>query len=245
MITMSEECGEKKEMIQNVSEDGNGKRIGIRRFDIISLIQGRKGGEGIETSSVSLIRTPTSTVVVDTGSSEIKEEIKRAINAVGIKVEKVNVLVTTRAHDLHTGNDSLFVHALQHVRKDDWTKVKGETKRKVAINNRYHWIDRYLKLQTIHFVENDALVLLAHMPNREDMLEASSRDLTGKVVLFAGLAVPGEDDPVVKAALEKIRKEGICTVKEPGEGFKDLVDLLSYCDHVIPAYGPMFRVRGE
>ena len=242
---MSGECGEKRDTIREVSVEVSGKRIGIRRFDIISMVQGRKGNAGNATSSVSLIMTPTSSVVVDSGSAEIREELQEAIDEKGIKVEKVNVLVTSRAHYLHTGNDGLFVHALQHVQKDDWTKVKGKTKRKIAISNRYHWIDRYLMLQTIPFIEDGALVLLAHMPKRLDLLEPSSQYLAGKVVLFAGFAVPSEDDPEVKAVLEKIRNEDICRAKDPGEGFTDLVDLLSYCDHVIPAYGTMFQVRGK
>ncbi|MFO8052216.1 MAG: hypothetical protein R6V01_11060 [Thermoplasmatota archaeon] len=240
---MSGECEDSEKIVAKGQKEDEGKRIGVRRFDIIPLVEGRRGENVTDTSSVSLIRTSTSTVVVDSGSSDIKEELKEAIHEKGIQVERVNVLVTTKAHELHTGNDGLFVHALQHLQKDDWTKVEGSNKRKIAISNRYHWIDRYLRLQTLSFIEGGALVLLCHMPNNPELLEPTSRYLTGKMVLFAGYAVPSKDDPTVDEALSKIREQNICSTNNPGEFFTDLTDLLSYCDHVIPAYGPMFKVR--
>lgn len=242
---MSGECEDNEKIAQKDQKEEEERRLGVRRFDILPIVEGRKGKDVVDTSSVSLIRTATSTVVVDSGSSDIREELEREIQEKDINIEKVNVLVTTKAHELHTGNDGLFVHALQHVQKDDWTKVKGSTKRKIAISNRYHWIDRYLRLQNLSFIDGGALVLLCHMPGNPELLEPSSRHLTGKVVLFAGYAVPSREDPMVEEALSKIREQNICSTNNPGELFTDLTDLLSYCDHVIPAYGPMFKVRSD
>lgn len=240
---MTGECGNSGMPAETMVETEHERTIGIRRFDIIHLMEGIPPGSSGSTSSVSLIRTPTSTVVVDSGSKDSKDKLNGSIRSKGVKVEKINVLVTTRANEMHTGNDGMFVHALQHLQMDEWTKVKGKTNRKIAITDRYHWIDKYLRLQKLEFIEGGALVLLAHLPKIAELVEPSSQHLAGKIVLFAGFAVPSKDDPKVNEALANIRSRDSCESKGMVVDFKGLEDLLEYCDHVIPAFGPMFNVR--
>ncbi|MFW3146704.1 MAG: hypothetical protein ACMUIE_07835 [Thermoplasmatota archaeon] len=240
---MASECETGKEPAESNINGYPQRRMGVRRMDIIQLIKGRKAGRNVDTSSVTLVRTPTSTVVMDSGSGDIREELLGSIENNGIMLEKVNVLVTSRADKLHTGNDDLFVHALQHLRIEDWSKVAGAAKRRIAINNRYHWIDRYLRLDVLPFPDGGSLALLIHVPKREEDLEPASRHLAGKVVLLAGFSVESKDHPDVVKALDRIRRGDVTRMDHSRNGFRDLEELLAYCDHVVPAYGDMFNVR--
>jgi hypothetical protein len=159
-----------------------------------------------------------------------------------VNVEKVNVLVTTRVDPLHNGNDGIFAHALQHLRREEWSKVETGPGRKVAINNRYHWIDRYLKLEVIPFPEPGTQVLLLHVPKRPELLCPGMMDLAGQVIGIAGICIPSERDPEVNEALKKVRSgKGIPEIGQTYD-INTMEELLSYCDHIIPGYGPMFKV---
>jgi len=212
--------------------------FGSRKMELACIIEGRMGEEGEATSSVTLVKTATSTVVVDSGAKHVRNELIRYMRENEAKVDKVNVLVTTTATPLHTGNDDLFVHCLQHVKESDWGEVPVRSNRKVAITTPYHWIDRYLKILQLPFPGSGSLVLLAHFPRKEELLEASSVELAGKIVGICGPAVPSEDSPEVRAALEKAR-----TMERPGGDITDLEGLMAYCDRIVPGYGKMFEVR--
>lgn len=237
-------------MIEECQDGGTGsngepkpKDFGLRKIEIISLVKGRKGTDDADTSSITLVKTPTTTVVIDTGSKEIEAELMEAIERNNVNVEKVNVLVTTRVDPLHNGNDDIFVHALQHLRREEWSKVKPGPRRKVAINNRYHWIDRYLKLEVLPFPDQGAQVLLLHVPKRPELLCQGTIDYAGQVIGIAGSCIPSEEDPKVSEALERIRSGG--NIPKIGQTYDidTLEELLSYCDHVIPGYGAMFKVK--
>lgn len=236
---MNEEC-------QDGGTGSNGepkpKDFGLRKIELIPLVEGRRGTGDVDTSSVTLVKTPTTTVVIDTGSKGAEKELKEALDKNNVNVEKVNVLVTTRIDPLHNGNDDIFVHALQHLRREEWSEVKPGPRRKVAINNRYHWIDRYLKLEVLPFPEPGTQVLLLHVPKRPELLCQATMGYAGQVIGITGLCIPSDDDPVVIEALHKIRmgkgKKGIGQTYD----INTIEELLSYCDHVIPGYGPMFRV---
>jgi hypothetical protein len=217
--------------------------FGLRKMEVIPLIEGRRGGGDEDTSSVTLVKTPTTTVVIDTGSIGVREELLGSIEKNNVEVEKVNVLATTRIHPLHNGNDDIFVHALQHLRNKEWSKVEPGPRRKVAISDRYHWIDRYLKLEVIPFPEPGAQVLLVHIPSRIELLGEETRKYAGQTIGVAGMCIPSEDDPDVSTALSRIRRSD--KREERGQTFdiNTMEELLSYCDHVIPGYGPMFEVK--
>jgi hypothetical protein len=240
-------CDRMNEECQDGGTGPNGepkpKDFGLRKIELMPLVRGRKGEGEADTSSVTLVKTPTTTVVIDTGSKEVEEELKEALEKNNVNVEKVNVLVTTRIDPLHNGNDDIFVHALQHLRREEWSEVKPGPRRKVAINNRYHWIDRYLKLEVLPFPEPGTQVLLLHVPKRPELLCQATMDFAGQVICIAGLCIPSEEDPKVSEVLHKIRtgkgKQGI------GQAYdiNTMEELLSYCDHVIPGYGPIFKVK--
>jgi hypothetical protein len=237
---MSEEC---QNGGMGSNEEPKPKDFGLRKIELIPLITGRKGHGEVDTSSVTLVRTPTTTVVIDTGSKEAKKELKEALERNNVNVEKVNVLVTTRVDPLHNGNDDIFVHALQHLRREEWSKVKPGPRRKVAINNRYHWIDRYLKLEVVPFPEPGSQVLLLHVPKSGELLSKGMADLDGKVIGVAGISIPSENDPAVLEVLEKIRSGKESHGIDQTYDINTLEELLSYCDHVIPGYGCMFKVK--
>lgn len=212
--------------------------FGIRKMELVRLIEGKDDENGGGSSSVTLVKTPTSTVVVDSGSTNVREELVKIMRANEAKIEKVNVLVTSIPDDMHSGNDDLFVHCLQHVREGDWSNVKFKTNRKVAITTSDHWIDKYLRIVSLPFPGNGSLALLAHFPPVEEQLEPSTVPYAGKVVGIMGASVPGEDHPDVKRAIPSIKDS-----KRPAGKINSLQDLLAYCDYVIPGKGPMFRVR--
>ncbi|MGA1847837.1 MAG: hypothetical protein ACMUHB_00725 [Thermoplasmatota archaeon] len=222
--------------------EDSSKHFGLRRIDLLRVIEGKLDGGGDGTSSVTLIRTPTTTVAVDSGAREYRDELLETLKRNGVIVEKVNVLVTTGTHPLHNGNDSVFSHALQHVMRHEWTKTPEKTGRKVAISNRQHWIDRYLRLEVVPFPEQGTMVLLLHMPSREELIEPASREFAGKIIGITGRAVPSGDDPGVARALTGVKKEGHKTVNACTDNITTLQDLLGHCDYIIPAYGPMFKV---
>jgi hypothetical protein len=239
MIEEHQHIGTGSGMVEN--KDDN-KHFGLRRIDLFQVIEGRKDSGGDGTSSVTLIRTPTTTVAVDSGARGHRDKMLETLKENGIIVEKVNVLVTTGAHPLHNGNDGVFSHALQHVMRHEWTKVPERTGRKVAISNRQHWIDRYLRLEVVPFPEKGTMVLLLHMPSREELIEPGTRKYAGKIIGIAGRAVPSEDDPTVAEALRKVRSDDRITRKDCTDEIKTLESLLGHCDFIIPAYGPMFKV---
>jgi len=217
--------------------------FGVRKLSIVPLVIGRKGGGRPSTSSVTLVKTLGSTVVVDSGSPEVGNEILEGMKAADAKMEKVNVLVTTRADSLHTGNDHLFVHALQHVRKGEWSDVPFRSGRKVAITNRVHWIDRYLMLVSLPFPEPGSLALLVHLPRAPNLIDPVSKHLAGKIIGVAGFGIPSCEDPEVKKALKRARSMDRSKVSP--SSISTIEDLLAYCDQIVPAYGPMFPTRPE
>jgi hypothetical protein len=218
------------------------KYFGLRRIDLIPLLEGTRGEGKKDTSSVTLVKTPTTTVVIDTGSKDVREELLQAMEKNHVNVKKVNVLVTTRVDPIHNGNDDTFVHALQHLRREEWNRIEPGPRRKVAISDRYHWIDRYLKLEVVNFPEPGGIVLLLHFPRSHKLITIESKMYTGQIVGITGMSVPSENDPEVKAALDRIRSGDGSMRPGRSQDINDLESLLSYCDHIIPAYGPMFKV---
>lgn len=237
---MKEECHNGQ---AGIIEEPKPKDFGLRKIEVIPLIVGRRGMGNGDTSSVTLVKTPTTMVVIDTGSEEIEPELRKALERNNVNVEKVNVLVTTRVDPLHNGNDDIFVHALQHLRREEWSKVEPGPRRKVAINNRYHWIDRYLKLEVIPLPGPGTQILLLHVPKRSELLCQGTMDYAGQVIGIAGSCIPSENDPTVSEALEKIRNGQEASMIGQTHDINTVEELLSYCDHVIPAYGPMFKVQ--
>jgi hypothetical protein len=212
--------------------------FGIRKMELVELITGNLGPGRKATSSVTMVKTPTSTVVVDSGSKHMREVLVNNMRSAEAKVEKVNVLVTSKVNELTTGNDDLFVHCLQHISEVEWGKVPNKSNRKVAISTPFHWIDKYLKIVSLPFPEDGSIALLVHFPKKDDLLEPSTVPYAGKVVGIAGVSVPSESDPIIAKSLESIRKG------DPIEADTDtLKGFLSYCDLIIPAYGPKFEVR--
>jgi predicted PP-loop superfamily ATPase len=125
--------------------------FGIRKMELVRLIEGFSGERS--SSSVTLVKTPTSTVVVDSGSSEVRDELSTKMRENEAKIEKVNVLVSTMPDEIHSGNDDLFVHCLQHIREGEWSQVPVKTNRRVAITTSDHWIDKYLRIVSLPFPE--------------------------------------------------------------------------------------------
>jgi len=222
----------------------NPNLFGIRRISITPIVQGtQRTPDRPSTSSVTLVRTNTNTVVIDTGSAEVEDMVRKGFSDLQVPLEKVNVLVTTRSHPDFSGNDPLFVNALQHIRKEEW--VGANTKlRRVMMGTPYHWIDRYMKLVRLPFPSPGSLVMLLHLPEREELLEPSTRHLAGKVIGVAGFAIKGEKDQAVQRAFREFRKQdqrGI--MREKKTNINSMKDLLHYCDRIIPGYGPMFSTR--
>jgi hypothetical protein len=221
------------------SDPNSRQEFGIRKMELVRIIEGRLGEKNGDTSSVTLVKTPTSTVVVDSGAKFVREKLITFMRENEAKVEKVNVLLTTSSNEIHNGNDDLFVHCLQHVLESDWGKVPVKSQRKVAITTPVHWIDKYLKIVRLPFPGEGSLALLAHFPDREELLEPSTIQYKGQVVGITGISVHSGIDPSVRIALQEAGNRE----KTRGE-IESLEELLSYCDHIVPAYGPMFATRG-
>ena len=73
---MIEEC---QDGGMGASEEPKPKDFGLRKIELIPLVIGRKGKGDIDTSSVTLVKTPTTTVVIDTGSKDAEMELKEAL----------------------------------------------------------------------------------------------------------------------------------------------------------------------
>jgi hypothetical protein len=224
----------------NGLSDSNARQeFGIRKMELVTIIEGTQEKNGGTTSSVTLVKTPTSTVVVDSGARFVRDRLVKYMRENEAKVEKVNVLLTTSADDSHCGNDDLFVHCLQHVLESDWGKVPVKSQRKVAITTSVHWIDRYLKIVKLPFPGEGSLALLAHFPDREELLEQSTVPFKGKIVGITGSSVHSEDDEKIKELLE-----GLSDTERPRGEITTLEELIAYCDYIVPSFGPMFRIRG-
>jgi len=223
-------------------EDVQSRYFGIRRLELVPLLEGRQGNGDAASSSVTLVRTHTSVVVVDSGSASARETIKRALLDRGIRTERVNVLVSTRIDPVFSGNDDLFPHALQHLREGELLKASFKSGRRVEISTKVHWIDKYLMLGRMDPSLGEGLALFVHFPKPLELLAPSTRHLAGKIVGIAGAAVRSAASAEVEGALREIRENGLRRPDRP-DRMMDLVGLLSYCDIVVPAYGPMFPVR--
>ncbi len=212
--------------------------FGIRKMELVRLIEGEDYGKGSGTSSVTLVKTPTSTVVMDSGSVAIREDLAKIMRENEAKIDKVNVLVTSVPDEKHSANDDLFVHCLQHVREGEWSNVPIKTNRRVAITTPDHWIDKFLRIVSLPFPDKGSLALIVHFPKIEELLEPSTQPYAGKTVGILGASVTNKDDPRIKKI---IAGSGNC--ERPKGEIKTLEELVCYCDYVIPGFGPMFQVR--
>ena len=219
-----------------------GKDFGSRKLELIPLVEGRREGDGKDTSSATLVRTPMTTVVIDTGSTSAREVLLESIAGMDLNVEKVNVMVATRIDPLFNGNDDIFVNALQHLRKEEWSLVPPGPRRKIAIKDRFHWIDRYLRLEVVKDPPPGNLVLIFHIPCKEELLSRSAMKYAGMTVGISGPCISSENDPEVSLALERIRKKRRNGTAKKVQHVKDRYELLEYCDFIIPAFGPIFKV---
>jgi hypothetical protein len=213
--------------------------FGIRRLALIRVHTATPGSSG---SSVTLVRTVTSWVVVDSGGVADRERIIKGFADKMIRFEKVNVLLSTSLDPSSSSNDDLFPHALHHVKGGDWAKVKGPNPRRVVINTPYHWIDKYMKIVKVKDPIEDHLVLLVHFPRTEDLLEPSSRDRTGKTVGILGRSFYSASDPLNASLVRSARKsisDGAPRPRDPST----IQDILLYCDTVIPGQGEPIDLR--
>ncbi|MCU0799139.1 MAG: hypothetical protein MUC62_05650 [Candidatus Thermoplasmatota archaeon] len=235
-------CAPDEPVAPDPLEDVQSRYFGIRRLELVPLLEGRQAKGDAPSSSVTLVRTPTSVVVVDSGSASFRDPIKRALLERGIRTERVNVLVSTRLDPVFSGNDELFPHALQHLKEGELLKASFKAGRKVEISTKVHWIDKYLMLGRMDPSLGNGLALFVHFPKPLDLLAPSSRHLAGKIVGIMGAAVRSAESVEVEMALGDIKEIGRPKPGQP-DNIADLVGLLSYCDIVVPAYGPMFPVR--
>jgi hypothetical protein len=235
-------CAPDEPIAPDPLEDVQSRYFGIRRLELVPLLEGRSGKHGSETSSVTLVRTPTSVVVVDSGSPSARDAVKKAMQERGIRTERVNVLVSTKLDQTFSGNDDLFPHALQHLLEGELLRASFKGGRKVEISTAVHWIDKYLMLRRLGPALGGGLSLFMHFPRPLELLAPSSKHLAGKVVGITGSAVPNTSSPEVRKAIEEVTG-----TERPGPGWpkdiSDLKGLLSCCDLVVPAFGPMFQVR--
>ncbi len=238
---MSEKSVGEDGMVQQYDDD-----FGTRKMSIVPIIVGSgRRGSSTSRSSVTLIKTSNNTVTVDSGSQDQEQEIRDRMGQISIPLEKVNVLVTTRANSNFNGNDRIFVNALQHIREEEWGGTLGAV-RKVMIGTPYHWIDRYLKLVRLPFPAPGTLVLLVHLPSREELLDPDTKHLAGKIVGIVGYALDSGENPQVRSIMDAFRKEdeeGVA--RERVTSIKSLKDLMIYCDYIIPGHGEMFSTRDQ
>jgi hypothetical protein len=178
----------------------------------------------------------TSQVVVDSGGGADRDRIVKGFSDNCIPLEKVNVLLSTSLGPRTSGNDDLFTHALHHVKRSDWGKVKGPNPRRVIINTPFHWIDKYMKIVKVVGKEEEGLVLLVHFPRTPELLEPSSRDLAGKVVGIMGDAFFSASDPSNTALLSEARRKRAAKSPVPN-GQQDLSSVLQCCDVIVPGQG--------
>jgi hypothetical protein len=213
--------------------------FGIRRLALFRIHTAAPGSSG---SSVTLVRTVTSWVVVDSGGAADRDNIINGFAGNMIRLEKVNVLLSTSLDPSYSSNDDLFPHALHHVKKSDWAKVKGPNPRRVVINTSCHWIDKYMKIVKVADPVEAHLVLLVHFPRTEELLEPSSRDLTGKIVGILGRAFYSAADPL-NAALVRSAMKMIADGAPRPDGPSTIPEILLYCDTVIPGQGDPIDLR--
>jgi glyoxylase-like metal-dependent hydrolase (beta-lactamase superfamily II) len=239
---MAEECIEKETRNMEYETDSRGV-FGIRRLGLVTLVEGEMNKDsGKGTSSVTLVKTAKSTIVIDSGTPEVSERIRDGLQNVGVPIEKVNVLVTTHPEPNYTGNDHLFVHALQHIAREYWGRIKGATGRRVAIDTPCHWIDKYVKIVRMEFDDHTTMAILFHIPDVKYILEPGTADLAGKIIGIVGGTINSREDPEVREILESINKIQEKDLVRP-EQIEDIKDLLLYCDYIIPGHGPMFPTR--
>lgn len=239
---MDDQCEDREVRKPRYETDSRGV-FGIRRIGLVPLVEGNSGEGGCSsTSSVTLVKTATSTIVVDSGNPEVSDQIKENLGKVGLPLEKVNVLVTTKTDPDHTGNDSLFTHALQHVTLEDWSYVGGGTGRRVAIDTPYHWIDKYVKIVRTPFSGKGSMVILFHVPEVTHILEPETRDLAGKIIGIVGGVIDSEEDKEVVEVVDAISKMDEKDIHRPAD-ISSIKDLVLYCDYIIPGHGPMFSTR--
>ena len=80
--------------VKDVSDASQRHDFGIRKMELVELIAGVKGSEAEMTSAVTMVKTPTSTVVMDSGARHVRDKLVRIVRENEAKIDKVNVLVT-------------------------------------------------------------------------------------------------------------------------------------------------------
>ena len=217
--------------------------FGIRRLALVQLVEGGPDVNGVTgTSSVTLVKTSTSTIIVDSGTPNVSSRIKAGLESIHLPLEKVNVLVTTCPKENYTGNDQLFTHALQHIAGEDWSRVEMATGRRVGIHTQVHWIDKYVKILKNPFPAEGSLAIIFHVPSVADILEPSTIPLAGKVIGIAGGMIESRDGEEISEILAEIA--GNPDIDRP-KNIASLRDMLIYCDYIIPGRGPIFPTRGN
>jgi len=241
-VMINDLCAPDEPLAPDPQEDVQSRYFGIRRLELVPLLEGAIGKDGPISSSVTLVRTPTTVVIVDSGSAAARESIKKSMLERSIRTERVNVLVSTKVDPIFSGNDDLFPHALQHIKEGDLLKASFKAGRRVEISTGVHWIDKYLMLRKFGPSLGGGLALFVHFPKPLELLTPTTRHLAGKVVGITGEAVRSSSSPDVTRTLGVLKANG-CNKPPRPENVCDLGDILSYCDIVVPAFGPMFPTR--
>lgn len=210
--------------------------FGMRRRALIRIFTADPDSSG---SSVTLVRTLTTSVVIDSGGGKDREDIIKGFKDNQLAAEKINVLLTTCAACGYAENDDLFPHALQHVSRRDWSSVKGATSRRVMIATDVHWIDRYLKIIRLKVEGSEVLTLQVHFPAKEELMEPASREFCGKVVGVLGAAMPSAR--MVAGLIDEVRRERAAGAKLETVP-KTIKDMLMSCDVVVPGRGDMIHL---
>lgn len=72
------------------------------------------------SSNVYLLRIGKKTILIDTGSKQIRTELIKDLNSLSIKPEEIEIILLTHSHYDHVGNLEIFPNAVIYGNKNDF-----------------------------------------------------------------------------------------------------------------------------
>ncbi|BFZ00890.1 hypothetical protein BsWGS_03929 [Bradybaena similaris] len=196
-------------------------------YDIIILKEGYTRPEAHGTmracGTITLLKSPTNNIVVDTGSPWDRDAVVKGLSAQSLVVEDIQYVVCTHGHSDHCGNLNLFTHAIHIVGYD------------ICRQDQYHLHD--FKQGIPYEIDDDVEIWPTPGHTGSDVSVVVRNTNLGTVAVTGDLfeCEADLDNPFLWQEQSE----------RPHLQEQSRIDVLKAADFIIPGHGPMFQVPEE
>lgn len=161
-------------------------------------------------STVTLIKTQNKNIIVDTGSSEDKNELIKNLENEGLDPYNIDIVIITHLHCDHTGNNNLFLKAkfIAHEKEkpsEKYIQIHGNYNVLNGIKifetpgHSFGSISVAIKSNKNYVIAGDALPIkdnyLKWVPPGINIGEKIAIKSMEKIIEIADIVIPGHDEP--------------------------------------------------